>query len=334
MADNITKGTKDISVAQRQVFILSLLSDNPLGFTVDEITDRLNNWGADVKKRTVGRDIDELSVSYAIVEYEQNGKTYYKANKFNMKNVDLTGLDMLSISFLQKILVPYEGYSIGKNAKKILDKMTDNTGKLNRKLIDELGRQLIVEDSKSVEEVISPEIEKLLKAAIDKRNVVMIDYLNWKSNEVTKRVIHPLTFKIINKRMSIEAFCEMRNDIRTFRLSRIKKAQVLSRTFEIPKGYDKEGGNQFMYLDGKDAREIKIKFTADAAKFVKEYKADIADRLEEKGDEVIFSKRAAITPEVVQFVLSFGSGATVIEPEELKVRVEKEICAMYEKLSR
>ena len=121
MADNIIKRTKDISVAQRQVFILSLLSDNPLGFTVDEITDRLNNWGADVKKRTVGRDIDELSVSYAIVEYEQNEKTYYKANKFNMKNVDLTGLDMLSISFLQKILVPYEGYSIGKNAKKILD---------------------------------------------------------------------------------------------------------------------------------------------------------------------------------------------------------------------
>ena len=98
-----------------------------MGYTIDELTELLNKWGAGVMKRSISRDIDDLSTSYAIIEEERNNKTYYKANKFNLKNVDLTVSDMLSISFLEQLLKPYQNLTVGQNAAKIIKRIKENT---------------------------------------------------------------------------------------------------------------------------------------------------------------------------------------------------------------
>ena len=49
---------KDVSVSQRQIYILSLLSQNPKGYLAEEIRERLHRWDIDVTKRTILRDID------------------------------------------------------------------------------------------------------------------------------------------------------------------------------------------------------------------------------------------------------------------------------------
>lgn len=315
---------KDVTVAQRQVFILSLLSENPIGYTIDEITDRLNNWGAAVKKRSVSRDIDELSTSYAIYEEERGGKTYYKANKFNMKNVDLTSMDLVSIAFLEKLIEPYEGYSCGKNARRILEKIKKNTGMLNDEYIKELGEQFVVDDNVGGDDI-NQGVEKIIRAAMEKKNVVKISYLNWKTGDVTERIIHPISFRIIDKRMSVEAYCELRHAVRSFRLSRIMGAEILSRTFE--ESHEGER-NQFMYLDGDKAEDIVIRFRNEAAAFVKEYRGHLADSIKQEGSDILFCKRAAVTSEVVMFVLSFGANARVISPPSLKEEVNRHIKLM------
>ena len=66
---------KDVSVSQRQIYILSLLSQNPKGYLAEEIRERLHHWDIDVTKRTIQRDIDELSLNYGIGEEERAGKT-------------------------------------------------------------------------------------------------------------------------------------------------------------------------------------------------------------------------------------------------------------------
>lgn len=72
---------KDISVSQRQIYILSLLSENLKGYQAEEIRERLLRWDIDVTRRTILRDIDELSLNYGIGEEERGGKTYYYADK-------------------------------------------------------------------------------------------------------------------------------------------------------------------------------------------------------------------------------------------------------------
>ena len=75
---------KEISVAERQLYILSLLSQNPIGYTAEEIVEKLKKWEVVLTKRTIQRDIDELSMSYAIEEEERDGRTYFKARKFSV----------------------------------------------------------------------------------------------------------------------------------------------------------------------------------------------------------------------------------------------------------
>ena len=82
----MNEGEKGISVSQRQIYILSLLSENPKGYSAEEIRERLHQWDIDVTKRTILRDIDELSLNYGIGEEERSGKTYFYADKYTLKN--------------------------------------------------------------------------------------------------------------------------------------------------------------------------------------------------------------------------------------------------------
>ena len=326
-------GKKDVSVAERQVMILSILSENPIGYTVDEITELLNKWGANVMKRSISRDIDDLSTSYAIVEEDRNNKTYYKANKFNLKNVDLTVSDMLSISFLEQLLKPYQNLTVGKNAAGIIKRIKENTGKLNKELIDTLGETFKVDDIKEGDDFVSPVIEDVIKTAVEKKYVVEIEYYDWKNKVVTVRKINPYTVVVSGKRLSVEAFCQVKQGMRTFRLSRIQKATMLDETFEIDESYLNRSNDKFFKLSGENSQEIKLEFKGEAAAFVKEYYSNTADKIIEEGERVIFIKNASVTNEVVRFVLSFGSDVKVVQPIELKEEIRNIILSMYNEIS-
>lgn len=320
---------KDITVAQRQVLILSILSDNPMGFTINEILERVNRWGAGAQKRTIDRDIDELSQNYAILEEERGNKTYYKASKFNMKNVDLTVSDMLALSFMKRVMKTYQNSLVGKDAVNILEKIEQGTGQLNQELIANLSDTLLLEDEAVVDGVIVPEYEKLIRNAIDCKNIVEIEYMDWKTQKTTTRRIHPLRLKMIEKRISVEAFCELRNEIRTFRLSRMKKVSVMEEKFNMDEKHINETNSSFIHMSGNQVCDIQLQFIGDTAKYIKEYECDKADKIIDIDDGIIFEKKAAITDEVIRFVLSFGKNAKVLEPKELKERVRQEIVQMY-----
>lgn len=325
-------GKKDVSVAERQVMILSILSENPVGYTIEELTELLNKWGANVMKRSISRDIDDLSTSYAIIEEERNNKTYYKANKFNLKNIDLTVSDMLSISFLEQLVMPYQNLTVGKNAAAIIKRIKDNTGKLNKELIENLRETFKVDDTQEADDIVSPVIESTLKTAIEKRHVVEIEYCDWKTKEVTTRKINPYSLIVIDKRISVEAFCHLKEAMRMFRLSRIKKATLLDDTFEIDENNRINENDKFIKMSGDNAKEIRLEFKGETATFVKEYYSQIADKIIDDGEKIIFIKKASITNEVIRFILSFGSDVKVIEPIELKQKIKMNILAMYDEI--
>lgn len=323
---------KEISVSERQIYILSLLSQNPIGYTADEIVEKLKKWDVILTKRTINRDIDELSMSYAIEEEERNGKTYFLARKFSMENVDLTIQDLMAISFMQQLVQQYEHTVMGTAAENMLRKIAANTGNLNRKHLEELGKSIRISDRNDWKnQDVNPEIEQMITAAIEKQNRIEIQYHSWNSDEVTKRVIQPYSITFIDQYLCVEGYCELRKELRTFRLSRIQKVTALKEHFQIPEGYlNRDEENKFIYLGGKDVEQLVIQFDAETGRYVKEYEAHRADRLVENEMGVLFEKKTAITTEVVRWVLKFGSGAKVLQPKTLVERMKDEIQKMHE----
>lgn len=323
--------TRDISVAQRQVYILSLLSENAGGYTSEEIVERLKQWDILVTKRTVNRDIDELSSSYAIEEETRNGKTYFVAQKFNMKNVDLTVQDMMALSFVQQLLQEYSHTRIGDCALDMLRKIIDNTGKLNQLHIKELSKTIKNQDViANRNQNIDPEVERIIASAIEKKQKVRIVYHAWNSDEDTTRIIHPYALIVLDGYLSVEAFCELRQESRTFRLSRIKQVYFMDEKYD-EKNTQYANEDKFIYLGGDKPEKIVICFHPQAARYILEYQSDRADHICKCEDgSIIFEKTTTITDEVSRWILSFGSEAKVLQPDNLVATILKEATALQQ----
>ena len=64
----------DVSQVERQLHILSMISESKRGYSIDEILLHLDRMGIDVSRKTVERDIDSISFNFFVAEDEYQGK--------------------------------------------------------------------------------------------------------------------------------------------------------------------------------------------------------------------------------------------------------------------
>lgn len=313
---------KDITMSQRQIYILSLLSENPRGYQAEEIRRRLLEWDIDVSRRTILRDIDELSLNYGILEEDRNGKTYFYADKYTLKNVDLTMTDLASLAFAKEMLKEYVHLEMGRHAVAFIDKIVENSASLNKLQFDKLCGSFRQTHNGGNRDLVDWKTEHLIQNAIDNHNKLEIEYYSFSSDESTKRTIHPYRMVIIDSYLCVEAFCELRNEVRRFRVSRIRHIDVMDELFEedIPV----EAEQTFLKLAGKDREELELIFTGDSIRYVKEYESERAKKLSEEKDGLHFYQSIAITPDVLRWIRGFGPEVKVVSPLWLSTQLRQE----------
>lgn len=311
-----------VSQSQRQIYILSLLSENPKGYTAEEIRQRLIGWDVNVSKRTITRDIDDLSLNYGIGEEERGGKTYFYADKYTLKNVDLTIGDLVSLAFAKEMLRKYEHLDMGKQAISFINKMVEGSASLNQMQFDKLcGHFKQVGNKSGNVDRVDAKIEKMIQNAIDNKNKVAIDYYSFSSDESTKRVIHPYRLILLDAYLSVEAYCELRNEVRTFRLARIKNVNVKDEHFnEVPQ----DERIAFLNLAGGKIEDMELIFTGNSIRYVKEYEISRAKQLKEQTDGLHFYQSTAIAPDVIRWIRAFGPEVTVVKPQWLAQQLKDE----------
>lgn len=320
--------SKDVSVSQRQIYILSLLSENPKGYQAEEIRNRLKNWDIEVSRRTIMRDIDELSLNYGIGEEERGGKTYYFADKYTLKNVDFTIEDLVSIAFAKEMLKQYAHLDMGKHAIGFLDKIAEQFTALNKLQFEGLCRHFGQAGTKSgnVDRVDS-RTEKMVQTAIDNQNKIKAVYYSFSSDECKERTIHPHRLLMLDGYLCVEGYCELRKEVRRFRLSRIRSLEILDSKFDQAKEMQdgQEDREVFLKLRGKQKEPFCFLFTGGSIRYVKEYEAERAKRMEEKKEGLYFYGEAAITPDVIRWVRGFGPEVQVMEPLWLAEQLRDEV---------
>lgn len=318
---------KDISVSQRQIYILSLLSENLKGYQAEEIRERLLRWDIDVTRRTILRDIDELSLNYGIGEEERGGKTYYYADKYTLKNVDFTIEDLASLAFAKEMLGEYAHLDMGHHAISFIDKIVESSASLNRLQFEKLcGHFRQAGRSKIVDEV-DTTVEKTVQNAIDSQKKIEIEYYSFSRDAGSKRVIHPYRMLLLDSFLCVEGYCELRKMVRRFRLSRIRNIRMLDEYFSEK---EKEPAT-FLKLSGEHVEEMEFVFTGDSVRYVKEYEAHRACRLEETEDGLHFYQKAAIAPDVIRWIRGFGADVSVVKPEWLHKKLVEEAMCYIEK---
>ena len=317
----------DIPQVERQLFILSLLSDNRRGFTIDELMASLKREGIDISRKTLERDLDYITEVFFVYEDERDGKTVYLSNKYSLKNISFTVADMLALQFGREVMRSYNGLEVGFNAEKLLDKLISQGPSINQRYIETLTSLMKVSVADITPDRPNPDFLYILRDCIADRKQVHVSYYAFNTDETTEREFDPYLLEVNDGCWHVVGYCHLRSQIRDFRVSRIKELTSTGVSFKKPENfYEEYKQSRFDKLTGETAITLKVRFTGQAARYIKEYESDRATRLQAGADgELIFEKDTTLNPEIIRWVLSYGSGAEVLEPLELRTMLEDEV---------
>lgn len=171
-----------------------------------------------------------------------------------------------------------------------------------------------------------------LKSAILGRHQISMEYYSSHSGSMI-RTIHP--WKLIFKGQSwyLYGFCSKRKAPRYFKLSRMSSLKILKDGItEEEKNYPEENQKDCKSYGGDKATEfVQLKVRIDNSEIYRildEYKIESIEEFDENSKILAF-----IVPRIYwlkNWILSFGASMHVIEPEEIRRDIQREIKKMYQ----
>ncbi|WP_097027106.1 helix-turn-helix transcriptional regulator [Clostridium peptidivorans] len=166
-----------------------------------------------------------------------------------------------------------------------------------------------------------------VKAAIITRNKIKISYSSLEG-DCKSRMVRPYSIFQYKGAMYLVGYCEYRNDIREFKLSRIKQYEVLEDKFIMNNNFKVKDymKNCFgIFNDEEIFISLKVKYPM--AQIVKEkIWVDNQEIIEIKEDNsIIFRAKMKGLTEIKSWILSMGSNALVLEPESLREEIKEEL---------
>ena len=170
-----------------------------------------------------------------------------------------------------------------------------------------------------------------LLEAIRRRRTLRIAYRKPGESDSTERLIHPLHLAFLDHEWMLVAFDTTRDDIRNFLLTRLETVHHTGSHFEPPPDFDSKRhlAGAFGRYVGGSLQEVRIRFDAYAAPFIRERRWHPSQNLRELEDgsiEVTLSVSHLL--DVQRWVLSWGSHAEAVAPEEFRTSVKRELSAL------
>ena len=168
-----------------------------------------------------------------------------------------------------------------------------------------------------------------LRRAIERRRKVEIEYYSLGRDETSKRIVHPYFLTKSLDYWYLTGYCEMRQDLRTFKFERMLNVKSLPNSFPAPQdsvieGYKKE------FLRSMGRRRIEIYFDKSVAPRVKEQYAESVR--EEADGGVVLTLFSETLEYPSRLVLSFATHARPLSPPELVRKVAddaRRVLGMY-----
>ncbi|MNS42479.1 hypothetical protein D3C72_748590 [compost metagenome] len=125
---------------------------------------------------------------------------------------------------------------------------------------------------------------------------------------------------LVQGRWILLGYCELRQEIRHFRVSRITDLTLLEEKFCLPAEFDLQA-----YSPPDDRNEVVIvQASLVIADHLKETGNFYLDSMEEQEDRLILTLRVRRPEDVLSWIMSYGGNMNVLKPESLRIRVREE----------
>lgn len=167
-----------------------------------------------------------------------------------------------------------------------------------------------------------------LREAMARCRELRIVYWSAHRSALTERVIRPYGMAEHDGDWYVIAHDSARGEVVSFRIDRIKSAELLDTEYEIPADFDVKSWRSDRDFVPRPGRVVaRVRFTGDAVRWARDElpRKDVA---EQPDGSVVASIRVASEAWFLSWLFPFGPGFEVLEPPELREKVAATCRAM------
>lgn len=320
----------------RQWELLRYLPTRAPGITANELADRLQNTGFVVSKRTVERDLIELSTLFGIVCNDKGMP--YGWYWMNGEPADLPGIsitDAISLNLIEEFLRPLVPAAIlstlearFKQAKKKLEELAHDN--LAARWVDKV--KYVPPTLTLIPPKLSPGVLETVQEALLSEKQLKVSYNKPSSSQVHELLLHPLGLVQRGAVSYLVATAYDYSDIRLYAVHRIENAVVLDEPAARPFDFKLESyisGGALQFGAGQ-AIHFKARVKNTLAMILEETPLSSDQVLLPQGVEFLVTASVLDSWQFKWWILSQGANIEVIEPHELR---EKTLESLTEALS-
>lgn len=319
-------------LARTWQIIKRLEAQRSRGLTVDELCEE-GNWN----RRTLYRDIQALEEAGFPIEKENcDGRVYYRFTKAFRESLPLhfSLTELVALTFSQDLMKVLTGTFFYESIESALAKI--------KSILPGKALQYLNQIEGSMHTGFSPqplyrEFGSYLDVLFDsivKKNVCRIKYYSAHSGEVSGRLVEPLKIWFANSSLYLVAFDRKSNEKRTFAISRIEECEIQKdEEFKNTEfNFEEYRQGSFRVWRG-EAQDIELIFSKEIAPVIAEnmwHESQTSVELED--GRLALKLHTVISPELENWVLSWGDQIVVHAPDELRLSILERaiaICKHY-----
>lgn len=303
----------------RQWKLLAILSARRFGSTLEELGEELG-----YHHRTVRRDLEVLEVAGFLLERERDPVTRQVKVKLprlaKIPNIPFTLMEILSIYFASNVLKSLKGTPMKEGIDTALQKIEKTLPVHALEYVSSAENSLLAKPGPLKDYRKHVESITKLQQAVAERRKIRVSYRAYGWDKSVHYIYHPYGMTFTNGSIYVVGHSEPRKATRTLLLDRIERIDLREEKFDLPEDFDLEDhlGESFGIYHEEKTYRVKIEFSKDEAQGILEREWHPTQKIRRlKDGRVILSMNVAGLPQVLRWVLSYGSGARVLAPDEL-----------------
>jgi predicted DNA-binding transcriptional regulator YafY len=308
----------------RQWQLIQRLANSRAGLHLDQLAEDLG-----CVRRTVYRDLDALMFAgFPVVSEKRDNRSYYRfVESFQLGDVPFTPDEILALALSEDLLSSLEGTVFHDSIRSALAKIRAGLGPELSEFVSQFGQAFRVLPGPYKRYAHLRDTIQALNTAVLSNSTVRIEYKTARTGSLSQRKLDPYRVWYRSGGLYVVGHDHKSREVRTFAVERIRHIESTPDHFEVASSFDFDDyiGSSFGVI-AEPATRVRILFDPRWVTYVEERVWHDSQKLSKReGGRVELEMEVGGAAELRSWILSFGAGAKVLEPESLRDQVVEEL---------
>ena len=285
-----------------------------------------------VSVRTIYRDLRALEDSGLPIAAEA-GKGYSLVEGYHLPPVMFTQEEASALLIGGALAEQLSDQSLRPHVHSALMKINGVLPEEQKEFVERLSQRTAIH----LRRMFSSEEDKAnlttVQEGVAKRRLVHITYHSRNRDETTERDVEPLGIVYYADNWHMLGYCRLRKGIRDFRADRIQSMKLLDETFPERKDFILDKHMELFFTGGGPSYTITLLFSREIARYVTDRdRLGFVEEVETEEGILMYFEFPDLN-QVARWLIQYGNGVKIIEPEELKqktVTLAKKVLELHE----